>query len=141
MESLEGKVAVITGASRGLGKAMAEAFTGAGAKVVLSSRSREEIEQIVAQLREKGAEAAAFVCDVTEPKQLEDLACSAILKYGDFDIWINNAGIGGPFGPTLDISPHDFLTVLRTNMLGTYYGSITAMRHFLPKKSGKLINM
>src|SRR5512140_836051 len=98
MESLKGKVAVITGASRGLGKAMAAAFAGAGAKVVLSSRSREELERNVTQLRERGAEAAASVCDVTDPKQVEELARVAIQKYGGFDIWVNNAGIGGPYG-------------------------------------------
>ncbi len=141
MRTLEGKVAVITGASRGLGKAMAEAFAAEGARVVLSGRSRQEIEQNAAELKAKGLEATAFVCDVSDPKMVEDLACFALQTYGHFDIWVNNAGVGGPYGGTLDISCHDFLTVLRTNMFGTYYGSITAMRHFLPRRSGKLINL
>jgi glucose 1-dehydrogenase len=62
-------------------------------------------------------------------------------KYGRFDIWINNAGVGGPYGATLDIAPQAFLSVLHTNLFGTYYGSVTAMRHFLARKSGKLINI
>lgn len=141
MRTLEGQVAVITGASRGLGKALGEAFAAAGAKVVLSGRSRHDIEQNAAQLREQGLDAAAFVCDAKDPQQVEALAHFAIEQYGQFDIWVNNAGIGGPYGGTLDIPPEDFLGVLQTNIFGTYYGSITAMRHFLPRKSGKLINM
>jgi NAD(P)-dependent dehydrogenase (short-subunit alcohol dehydrogenase family) len=141
MKILEGKVAVITGASRGLGKALAEAYAAEGAKVVLSGRSKGELEKNVAMFESRGFEASAFVCDISVPQQVEALALFAKHTYGHFDIWINNAGIGGPYGPTLDIAPQDFMTVLQTNMFGTYYGSIVAMRHFLPRKSGKLINV
>jgi glucose 1-dehydrogenase len=141
MKTLEGKVAIITGASRGLGKAIAQLFAHESAKVVLSSRTKEDIEQNAENLRTEGLEASAFVCDVSDPKQVEDLARFAIQKYGGFDIWINNAGTAGPYGATLDLSPDQFLSVLRTNMFGGYYGSVTAMRHFLPRKSGKLINI
>jgi len=141
MKILEGKVAVITGASRGLGKALVEAYAAEGAKVVLSGRSKDELEKNVAMLESRGFEVSAFVCDISIPQQVEALALFAKHTYGHFDIWINNAGIGGPYGPTLDIAPQDFMTVLQTNMFGTYYGSIVAMRHFLPRKSGKLINI
>jgi glucose 1-dehydrogenase len=141
MNTLEGKVAIITGASRGLGKAIAQLFAHEGEKVVLSSRTKRDIEQNAENLRTEGLEASAFVCDVSDPKQVEDLARFAIQKFGGFDIWINNAGTAGPYGATLDLSPDQFLSVLRTNMFGSYFGSVTAMRHFLPRKSGKLINM
>jgi NAD(P)-dependent dehydrogenase (short-subunit alcohol dehydrogenase family) len=141
MHQLDGKIAVVTGASRGLGKAIAKLFARQGAKVVLSARSQKDIEQNAAALTAEGLEAVAFPCDVSDPKQVEALARFAIQKFGGFDIWINNAGIAGPYGATLHLSPEDFLGVLRTNMFGTYYGSITAMRHFLPRKSGKLINI
>jgi glucose 1-dehydrogenase len=141
MNQLEGKVAVITGASRGLGKAIAQLFAREGAKVILSARSTKDIEQNAADLRAEGLEAVAFTCDVSDPKQVDGLARFAIEKYGGFDIWVNNAGIAGPYGATLDLSAEDFLGVLRTNMFGDYYGSVIAMRHFLPRKSGKLINI
>ncbi|HEX7541793.1 MAG TPA: SDR family oxidoreductase [Anaerolineales bacterium] len=141
MKKLEGKVAVITGASRGLGKAIAQLFAREGAKVVLSGRTKNDIEQNTADLRMEGLEAAAFVCDVSERKQVEGLARFAIQKYGGFDIWVNNAGIAGPYGATLELSPDQFLSVMRTNMFGDYYGSVIAMRHFLPRKTGKLINI
>ena len=141
MKTLENKVAVITGASRGLGKAIAQLFAREGAKVVLSSRTKNVIEQNAINLRMEGLEATAFACDVSDPKQVEGLARFAIQKYGGFDIWVNNAGIAGPYGATLDLSPDQFLSVLRTNMFGVYHGSTTAMRHFLPHKSGKLLNI
>lgn len=82
-----------------------------------------------------------FPCDVSDPLQIEALANFAINTYGHFDVWVNNAGVAGPYGATLDIEPDKFLPVLRTNMFGVYYGSSMAMRHFLPRKSGKLINI
>jgi glucose 1-dehydrogenase len=141
MNILEEKVAVITGASRGLGKAIAATFAHAGAKVVLSARSQENIEQNAAELRSAGHTAVAFVCDVSDPAQVEALARFAIKTYGHFDIWVNNAGVAGPYGATFDLAPDQFLEVMRTNIFGTYQGSLLAMRHFLPRKSGKLINI
>jgi NAD(P)-dependent dehydrogenase (short-subunit alcohol dehydrogenase family) len=141
MKTLDGKVAVITGVSRGLGKAMATLFARQGAKVVLSARSQKDIEQNATDLLAEGLDAVAFPCDVSDPQQVEDLARFAILKYGGFDIWVNNAGIAGPYGATLDLTPDQFLSVLQTNLFGDYYGSVVAMRHFLPRKSGKLINL
>jgi glucose 1-dehydrogenase len=134
-------VAVITGASRGLGKAIAQLFASEGAKVVLSGRTKNAIEQNAADLRAEGLDAVASLCDVSDSKQIEDLAHFALQKYGGLDIWVNNAGIAGPYGATLDLSPDQFISVLQTNMFGYYYGSVTAMRHFLPRKSGKLINI
>jgi len=141
MNTLEGKVAVITGASRGLGKAISQLFAREGAKVVLSGRNINDIEQNAADLWSERLEASACSCDVSDPRQIEDLARFAIQKYGGFDIWVNNAGIAGPYGASLDLSSDQFLTVLRTNMFGVYHGSMIAMRHFLPRKSGKLINI
>jgi glucose 1-dehydrogenase len=141
MNTLSGKVAVITGASRGLGRAIAMLFAREGAKVVLAARSQKDIDQNAAELRADGHQAVSFVCDVSDPAQVEALARFAIQTYGQFDVWVNNAGIAGPYGATFDLAPDQFLGVLRTNMFGVYYGSRLAMRHFLPRKSGKLINI
>jgi glucose 1-dehydrogenase len=141
MKTLAGKVAVVTGASRGLGKAIARVYALQGASVVLSARTRKDLEQNAAELRAQGCEAAAFVCDVSDLEQVEALARFTIERYGGFDIWVNNAAVAGPYGATLNLSAEDFLTPLRTNIIGTYNGSLTAMRHFLARKSGKLINL
>ena len=105
MNKLTGKVAVITGASRGLGKAIAERFAQEGASVVLAARSQKDIERIAAELRLPRNAAVAFVCDVSDPVQVEALARFAIQTYGHFDIWVNNAGIAGPYGATFDLAP------------------------------------
>ena len=141
MKTLENQVAVVTGASRGLGKAIATLFAHEGAKVILAARSRKAIEQIAAELHADGYAAVTFACDVSDPQQIEALAHFAIETYGHFDVWVNNAGVAGPYGATFDLSPEQFLSVMRTNMNGVYHGSMMAMRHFLPRKSGKLINI
>ncbi len=141
MNKLDGKVAVVTGASRGLGLAIARLFARQGARVVLSARSEDAIREAAETLRSEGLEAGAFACDVSDRQQVEGLARFALERHESFDIWVNNAGIAGPYGATLNIAPDDFLAVLRTNVFGTYYGSVTAMRHFLRRGSGKLINI
>jgi glucose 1-dehydrogenase len=141
MNKLRGKVAVVTGASRGLGKAIAMLFAQEGAKVVLAARSQKDIEQNAAELNADGHAAVTFACDVSDPQQVEALARFVINTYGRFDVWVNNAGVAGPYGATFDLSPEQFLSVLRTNMFGVYHGSRMALRHFLPRKSGKLINI
>ena len=72
---------------------------------------------------------------------MEALAKYAAQTYGGFDVWVNNAGISAPYGPTVHIEPEAFINVLKTNIFGVYYGSIYAMRQFLPSHSGKLINI
>lgn len=141
MNTLNGKIAVVTGASRGLGKAIATLFAQEGAKVILAARSQKDIEQNAAALCAQGCDAVTFLCDVSDPAQVEALARFAIQTYGHFDIWVNNAGVAGPYGATFDLSAEQFLSVLRTNLFGDYYGSMVALRHFLPRKSGKLINI
>lgn len=138
---LDGKVAVITGGTRGLGLASAQAFTRAGAAVVVASRSEGAILEAVKALREQGARADGLACDVGDLAQVEALAAFARTTFGRIDIWVNNAGVAGPYGPTVEIAPAEFERVLRTNLFGTYYGSLVALRHFLPQRSGKLINI
>jgi glucose 1-dehydrogenase len=141
MNTLKEKVAVITGASRGLGKAIARQFAQEGAKVVLAARSQKDIKHNAEELCAEGFNAVSFVCDVSDEAQVEALAGFAFQTYGQIDIWVNNAGLAGPYGATFNLEPDQFLGALRTNMFGVFYGSRTAMRHFLPRKSGKLINI
>lgn len=141
MKLLDGKTAVITGSSRGLGFAIALAFAQAGAKVVLAARSEATLLQAVDQLKSQGYEAVGMVCDTSNLQQVEALAAKAVSAYGRLDIWVNNAGVSGPYGTTISVSPERFKRVVDTNILGTYYGSYAAMQIFLAQGSGKLINL
>lgn len=141
MRLLEDKVAVITGSSRGFGLAIAQAFASHGASVVLASRSEEAIGTAVESICATGARASGFVCDMTDLKQVETLAGHAAQTFGGLHVWVNNAGISPTYGPTAHIQPDEFVRTIQTNILGTYYGSVVALRRFLPQQSGKLINI
>jgi NAD(P)-dependent dehydrogenase (short-subunit alcohol dehydrogenase family) len=138
---LQGKVAVITGGTRGLGLAIAQAYAREGAAVVVTSRSTAAVDQTVSSLQAEGAQAIGRPCDVGELSQVEALAAHALEAFGYLDVWVNNAGISAPYGPTMHITPEQITQVVRTNMLGVYYGSLVAMRYFLVEGRGKLINV
>ncbi len=141
MGQLDGKVAVITGSSRGLGYAIAEAYAREGAAVVLSARSEDALRANVAALTANGCRAAGFPCDVGDLDAVRALAEQAVKTFGKIDLWVNNAGVAGIYGPTAAIPVERYERVVQTNILGTYYGSITALEYFLPQRSGKLINL
>lgn len=141
MTTLAGKVAVITGASRGLGLAIAQTYAQAGAAVVLAARSVDAVQREADALNAAGFRAAAFGCDVGDKAQVDALAAFAVATFGQFDIWVNNAGVAGVYGPTVDVPVPRFEAVIQTNILGAYYGSHAAIEHFLPRKTGKLINL
>lgn len=141
MTVLQGKTAVITGASRGLGFAIARAFAEQGASVVLAARTEETLKSAVAELQAGGYAAQGFACDTANLADVEMLAREAVSSFGRLDIWVNNAGISAPYGRTMSIAPELVKRVFDTNIMGVYYGSHVAMQHFLAQRSGKLINM
>lgn len=147
MGALQDRIAVITGGSRGFGLSVAEAFVKEGACVAIASRSPESVHQALDHIDALGGEAIGSTCDVSEEDQVKDLADKTIQRFGRFDIWINNAGVSAPYGPTADIKIEEFQKVVNTNIMGVYYGSITALRHFSSQNrsnrssQGKLINI
>lgn len=138
---LKDKVAVITGGSRGLGLGIAEAFAREGAAVVIASRSRKSVDAAVQSIHVKGHRATGLPCDVGDLAQVEALAAHAVATFGRLDIWVNNAGLSAPFGPTAHLPSSEFQATINTNIIGVYNGSVTAIRHFVPQRSGKLINL
>ncbi|HLC04114.1 MAG TPA: SDR family oxidoreductase [Anaerolineales bacterium] len=138
---LAGKVAVITGGTRGIGLAIAEAYARQGAHIAVSSRSAEAVKVAVEGLRDDTDQVIGQVCDVRDRAQIQELSDVTLQHYHRIDIWVNNAGISGPYGPTIEISPERFAYVVHTNILGVYYGSMTAVLQFSSQNSGKLINV
>jgi|GEM_PF-92443 len=141
MEKLKNKVAVITGGTRGLGFGIAKAFILEGATVVVASRNKRNIQTALDQLKIIGEKSAGFECDISNLTDTQALAAFTVQNFGKFDIWVNNAGISCPTGPSVHIPPHMVTDLIQTNIIGTYYGSITAMRQFLTQGDGKIINM
>ena len=142
MGVLEGKVAVITGSSRGLGLAIAQAYVREGAAVVLAGRSSAALAEAAAACERQGARVSWQVTEVGDLEQVKALADHTVKLFGKIDIWVNNAGYAGVYGPTAAIDPQDFERVVRTNILGEYYGSWVALQHFLAQgRGGKLINL
>ena len=137
---LDGKVVVVTGASKGIGKATASAFAAAGAKVVLAARTRETLEQVATDLTESGAEALAVPTDVTDVDAVQRLIEQALTAYQRVDILVNNAGVGY-FGPVVDFAPDDWDTVLNSNLKAVYLCSKYALPPMLAQGSGQIINV
>ncbi len=141
MSILKDKVAVITGGSRGLGLGIAEAFAREGAAVVIASRSKKSVDAAVQSIQSRGHRATGLPCDVGNLAQVEALAAHAVATFGRLDIWVNNAGLSAPYGPTAHLPSSEFQATVNTNITGVYNGSVTALRHFVAQRSGKLINL
>jgi len=112
---LTGQVAIVTGAGRGIGAAMAEAYAEAGAHVVCAARSRDQIERTAASVRRHGSRALAVPCDVLERAQLEHLVAATLSEFGRIDLLVNNAG-GWPPKPALRTSEKEFEAAFRFNV-------------------------
>ncbi len=136
---LSEQVVVVTGASSGIGLATARAAAARGAKVMLASRNREALADIVHDIQERGGEAQFVVTDVTSREDLETLAAETIRAYGGFDTWINDAGLS-IFGRLDEISDEDHRRLFEVNFWGVVFGSTVALRH-LKTRGGALINL
>jgi len=140
MGILDGKVAVVTGATRGFGQAVARSLLQEGCRVIISSRNAENVASSLEELDAPG-QVVGCKCDVSDLEQVRALKNLALSSFGQMDIWVNNAGIAGPYGPTMGVAPDTFMSVLNTNIVGVYNGSFIAIEYFLTINSGKLINI
>ncbi|MFM7274547.1 MAG: SDR family oxidoreductase [Gammaproteobacteria bacterium] len=141
MFRLDGKVAVITGAGRGIGAACARAFSEAGAHVVVGARTVEQIERTATEVRALGARALAIPCDVMREEQLEALVEAAMQEFGRIDILVNNAG-GSPPRPALRTRTEEFVNAFRFNVATAFALSrIAAPRMVESAGGGSIINI
>lgn len=139
--NLKDKVAIITGAGRGLGRSVALAFGRQGAKIVLAARGREEIDQLAEQMRALRRDIVAIPTDVSDEDQVNRLIEGTLAAYGTVDILVNNAGARGPIGPILSTSLSDWEKVMRTNLTSAFLCSRAVLPTMMAKKEGKIINV
>ncbi|MFC1565794.1 3-oxoacyl-[acyl-carrier-protein] reductase [Candidatus Neomarinimicrobiota bacterium] len=140
MNNLENKVAIITGASRGIGKVIAEETAKAGAKVVCVSRSLSDVEKVAKDINEQGFTAIAIACDITNGEQFQELVKSVYDKFGSVDILVNNAGVTKD-GLIMRMSEDDWDIVVDTNLKGAFNGTKAVTRHMMKQRSGRIINI
>lgn len=113
---MAGKVALITGSSRGIGRAIAEAFARAGARVVISSRNQDACDRVARGIRSRGAEAVAIACNVSDREAVDTLVTRSVERLGPVDVLVGNAATNPYFGPLLDIEDRAWDKVMDTNV-------------------------
>lgn len=138
--SLEGKVALVTGAAYGIGFAMAEALAKAGAKIAFNCRGQEHLDKALAAYAEKGIEAKGYICDVTCEDQVQNMVADIEKELGVIDILVNNAGITRD-NLLMKMSEEDFDAVLNTNLKGAFNTIRHMSRYFLKQRAGSIINI
>lgn len=120
MQDLAGKVALITGAGSGIGKACAEALARDGAAVIVVSRTKDEVDRVAAAIRDAGGQATAMTADVADTDQMRDLVARIEAERNRLDIVIANAGVNGVWAPIDDLQPDEFDKTIAINLRGTY---------------------
>ncbi len=138
---LKDKVAIITGASKGIGKAIAERYVQEGARVVLASRSVEVLQEIANQITDSGGQASAMHVNVCDHESIEALVRQTVSEYGGLDIMVNNAGISSAHA-SMDLTPEIWDQALKTDLYGVFYGCQSAARIMQDQASGgSIINI
>lgn len=139
-QSLTGKVAIITGAARGIGKATAAALAKEGVNVGLIARTESTLKEVAAELQGRGVKVAYAAVDIASKEQVETAVETLKQELGPADILINNAGIA-TFGTVLEMDPAEWKSILDTNVLGTYYVTRAVLPQLVEKNSGDIINI
>lgn len=138
---LKGKVAVVTGASSGMGRAIALLFASEGASVVAVARRKERLDQLVQQAKEQGGTILAFQGDVSKKEDVESMLDTAVQNFGKVDILVNNAGIMDEMMPVGEVSDELWNKVIGVNLTGPFYSCRKAINIMLEQGSGNIINV
>ena len=138
--SLEGKVALVTGAAYGIGFAIAEAYARAGAKIAFNCRSQKNLDQALADYAALGIEAHGYICDVTDEDGIKNMVAQIEEELGTIDILVNNAGIIKRI-PMIEMSAEDFRTVVDIDLTSAFIVSKAVLPGMIKKNKGKIINI
>lgn len=140
--NLEGKVSIITGASLGIGRAIATAFSAEGSHLVLVARTVSELENAKREIEQSSsARVEIFRADVSQPKDVEDMVGFTLTKFDTIDILVNSAGIYGPIGLITDVDVEDWIEATNINLYGTFLCMRAVLPTMMRKKKGKIVNL
>ncbi|KUG07246.1 3-ketoacyl-ACP reductase [Solirubrum puertoriconensis] len=140
MESLTGKVALVTGAGKGIGRAVAVALAKEGAHVGLLARTESQLQEVAAEIAALGVKTAVVTADVADRQAVETAVEQVRQQLGPIDILINNAGIG-TFAKLLDIPVEEWERIIQVNLLGTYYTTRAVLPDMIAREAGDIINV
>ena len=135
----DGKVAIVTGAGRGMGRAVASRFGREGARVVVAEVNSEHGEEVAGEIRSAGGDATAVQLDVSKPADVRHLFAAAVKRYGAVDIVVNNAGIAVA-RPLVDYTEEDWDRQMGVNVKGVFFCCQEAARVMIPRRQGKIVN-
>jgi NAD(P)-dependent dehydrogenase (short-subunit alcohol dehydrogenase family) len=141
LDELRGQVAIVTGAGRGLGRAIALALGRAGARVGVVARSQEQLAETVRGVSVAGGEALAVVADVSDATSVERMGREVERTLGPVDLLVNNAGTAGPLGPMWEADPGDWWHSIEVNLRGPYLCSRTLLPGMIERRHGRIINL
>lgn len=139
--NLAGKVAIITGSSKGIGKAIAKGLAENAAQVVISSRSQEACDAVANELRAAGLKAIGIACHIGKAAQRENLVAQTMEAFGRIDILVNNAAINPVFGPVEEVDPAIFDKIMEVNVKAPWSLSNLVLPHLQAHKNGSIINI
>src|SRR5688572_21304242 len=140
LEGLAGKTVVVTGASSGIGRAVAVAMGRAGARVALVARRRALLEEVAAEIEGSGGQALVVAADVTDAQQVRDAFASIAGETGRMDVVVNNAGVLVP-GAVTELPESDLTHMLRVNLVGALFVMQEAVRHMRAGEGGSIVNV
>jgi NAD(P)-dependent dehydrogenase (short-subunit alcohol dehydrogenase family) len=137
---LAGRVALVTGTSRGLGQSLARALASAGADLVITSRRRIDLQEFQREIEDLGRRAFPLELDVRDETSIRRMAEAALAEYGKIDVLVNNAGCNIR-KPALDVTWEDWNTILDTNLRGSFFVAQAVARHMVERRYGRIINI
>ena len=140
MTDLKNKNALITGAGKGIGKAIALALAKEGVNIILVARTQEEIDSVAAKVRSLRVKALAITADVADINSVNAAVAKALAEFGTIDILINNAGIAA-FGKFLELEPTDWERIIQVNLMGTYYVTRAVLPNMIERQTGDIVNI